>query len=40
MGGGLESRCIGHVYGADGAVSRTQHLMLLMMCICNQNMSS
>ena len=20
MGGGLESRCIGHVYGADGAV--------------------
>jgi len=20
MGGGLESRCVGHVYGADGAV--------------------
>jgi len=23
MGGGLESRCVGRVYGADGAVSRT-----------------
>jgi len=22
MGGGLESRCVGHVYGADGAVRR------------------
>jgi len=22
MGGGLESRCVGHVYSADGAVSR------------------
>jgi len=22
MGGGLESRCVGRVYGADGAVSR------------------
>jgi len=21
MGGGLESRCVGHVYGADGAVN-------------------
>jgi len=28
MGGGLESRCVGRVYGSDGA---TQHLMLLMM---------
>jgi len=23
MGGGLESRCVGHVYGADGAVRCT-----------------
>ena len=23
MGGGLESRCVGHVYGADGAVRGT-----------------
>jgi len=23
MGGGLESRCVGRVYGADGAVHRT-----------------
>ena len=23
MGGGLESRCVGHVYGADGAVHGT-----------------
>jgi len=23
MGGGLESRCVGRVYGADGAVRRT-----------------
>ena len=33
MGGGLESRCVGRVYGADGAVRKpyaaTQHLMLL-----------
>jgi len=38
--GGLESHCIGHVYGADGAVSRAQHLMLLMMGVCTRNMSS
>jgi len=25
MGGGLESRCVGRVYGADGAVDRTVH---------------
>ena len=37
MGGGLESRCVGRVYGADGAVhgtirhAATQHLMLLTM---------
>ena len=59
MGGGLESCCVGCVYGADGAVhgiictvnnqpktrcrkpyAATQHLMLLMMGICTQNMSS
>jgi len=93
MGGGLESRCVGRVYGLDGAVrlhqlsishyfmmkmhgqpsncnsqctirtahttyavalkttthpktrcrklyDATQHLMLLMMCVCTRNMSS
>jgi len=46
MGGGLESCCVGRVYGADGAVHRrkpyaaTQHLMLLMIGVCTQNMSS
>jgi len=67
MGGGLESRYVGRVYGADGARHRphhthdlaaalkttthpktrcrkpyaaTQHLMLLMMGVCTQNMSS
>jgi len=25
MGGGLESRCVGRVYGADGAVRLTRH---------------
>jgi len=25
MGGGLESRCVGRVYGADGAVHGTIH---------------
>jgi len=25
MGGGLESRCVGRVYGADGAVPRPHH---------------
>ena len=69
MGGGLESRCVGRVCGADGAVrltvrnintthaaalkttthpktrcrkpyAATQHLMILMMGVCTQNMSS
>ena len=49
MGGGLDSRCVGRVYGADGAVrhtpcrkpcAATQHLMLLMMGVCTRNMSS
>ena len=37
VGGGLESRCVGRVYGADVAVrcrkpySATQRLMLVMM---------
>ena len=26
MGGGLESRCVARVYGADGAVRVAQHL--------------
>ena len=26
MGGGLENRCVGRVYGADGAVRPTQRL--------------
>jgi len=26
MGGGTESRCVGRVYGADGAVRRTHKL--------------
>jgi len=26
MGGGLESRCVGRVYGADGAVHHPQRL--------------
>jgi len=25
MGGGLESLCVGHVFGADGAVQSTGH---------------
>jgi len=25
MGGGLESRCVGRVYGADGAVQHPHH---------------
>ena len=48
MGGVLESRCVGRVYGADDAVrlarhhpyAATQHLMLLMMGLCTRNMSS
>jgi len=26
MGGGLESRCVGRVYGADGALHSTAHV--------------
>jgi len=26
MGGGLESRCVGRVYGADGAVHGTKYV--------------
>jgi len=37
MGGGLESRCVGRVYGADGTA---RHLVLLMTGVCARNMSS
>jgi len=44
MGGDLESRCVGRVRGADGAVQHgtapTQHPVLLMMGVCTRNMSS
>ena len=44
MGGGLESRCVGRVCGADSAVHVhvhvNQHLMLLVMRVCTRNMSS
>ena len=39
MGGGLESRCVGRVYGADGAVRRTAPFAP-MMGVCTRNMSS
>ena len=28
MGGGLESRCVGRVYGADGAVAKNTWIKL------------
>ena len=28
MGGGLESRCVGRVYGADGAMQRDEQLFV------------
>jgi len=42
MGGGLESRCVGRVYGADGAVRPAQHhphrthdlISHFMFCFC------
>ena len=43
MVSGLESRCVGRVYGADGALrpyAATENLMPLMMCVCTRNMSS
>jgi len=46
MGGGPESRCVGRVYGADGAVRqshgtiRSSARMFLMMGVCTRNMSS
>ena len=30
MGGGLESHCVGHVYGADGAVRLVRRSELLV----------
>jgi len=43
MVGGLESRYVGRVYGADGAVqshAATQHPIFLMMGVCIRNMTS
>jgi len=48
MAGGLESRCVGRVCGADCTIrtvhtkpyAATQHPMLLMMGVCARNMSS
>jgi len=40
MGGGIESRCVCRVYGADGAVHGTQQLMFLIMGVCTRNMSN
>jgi len=37
MGGGLESRCVGRVYGAEGAARHHPHLMV---AVCNRNKSS
>jgi len=35
MGGGLESRCVGRVYGVDGARHHPhRNAMLLMMGVC------
>ena len=35
MGGGLESRCVGRVYGVDGARPHPhRNAMLLMMGVC------
>jgi len=30
MGGGLDSRCVGRVYGADGAVWHHPHKLILL----------
>jgi len=32
MGGGLESRCVGRVYGADGAAHGTIRMSLMELC--------
>ena len=37
--GGIESRCVGRVYGADGAENHMPQL-LLMMGVCTRNMPS
>ena len=37
MGGGLESRCVGRVYGADGAVRRTKTLEVFHVCLVIKN---
>jgi len=35
MGGGLDSRCVGRVYGADGAVQGTTHPKTWFRICCN-----
>jgi len=44
MGGSLESRCVGRVYGADGAMSITNSLQKTICCnltsSASRNMSS
>ena len=40
MGGGLESRCIGRVYGADGAARHHPQRKHMMMAVCTRKMSS
>jgi len=51
MGGGLESRCVGRVYGADGAVRPSTNSVQKTICwnstsnapddgLCTRNMSS
>jgi len=32
MGGGIESRCVGRVYGADGAVQHPHRICLIPLC--------
>jgi len=36
MGGGLESRCVGRVYGADGAVRLALDVELQHMVFCTE----
>jgi len=41
MGGGLESSCVGRVYGVDGGVRHHPHRKNdLMMGVCTGNMSN
>ena len=40
MGGGLESRCVGHVYGADGASRHHPSKNLVQKTICCNSTSN